>query len=77
MARSPNEILLVERRRWRDERRQAQQTIEELVDKVNRLRALAEAQQRSLAEKDRKIDRQRKQLAALGIVQKEKRKAVS
>lgn len=65
MARSPNEILLVERRRWRDERRQAQQTIEELVDKVNRLRALAKTQQRALAEKDRKIDRQRQQLAAL------------
>lgn len=77
MARSPNEILLVERRRWRDERRQTQQTIEELVDKVNRLRALAKTQQRALAEKDRKIDRQRRQLAALGIVQKEKRKAVS
>lgn len=77
MARSLNEILLVERRRWRDERRQTQQTIEELVDKVNRLRALAKTQQRALAEKDRKIDRQRRQLAALGIVQKEKRKAVS
>ena len=74
MARSPNEILLVERRRWRDERRQTQQTIEELVDKVNRLRALAKTQQRALAEKDRKIDRQRKQLAALAG---HERKAVS
>lgn len=74
MARSPNEILLVERRRWRDERRQAQQTIEELVDKVNRLRALAKTQQRALAEKDRKIDRQRQQLAALAGYE---RKAVS